>query len=160
MNNKNEYILSDASVMVSLDNGQKQSFRIAFSKVEGAVVTGSSIRVIEHSAYESLQKENAELKSEIERLNNKYDFQLLVKENKELKEYAKKLEYDIENNVSDLKSKLDKAVSALGQINYYLSDIEHSNKRYSEVGKEDIAFVKIMPAVDCIREVLKEIGVE
>jgi predicted nuclease with TOPRIM domain len=55
----------------------------------------AAIHVIKYYEYELLKKENTELKSEIERLNNKYDFQLLVKEN------------------SDLKTKLDKAYSDL-----------------------------------------------
>jgi chromosome segregation ATPase len=102
--------------------------------------------------YDELQKEFYSANRWANRLEEKVES--LQKENAELKE--KLLTF----SDSDLKIKLDKAVSALNQINHHLSDIEHSNKRYSEVGKEDIALVKIMPAVDCIREALKEIGVE
>lgn len=43
----------------------------------------------------------------------------------------------------------------LAEVGHHLSDIEHSCKRYEEVGKENIAIVKILPALREARKALE-----
>jgi transcriptional regulator NrdR family protein len=47
---------------------------------------------------------------------------------------------------------IQKLESAIENISHHLSSLEHSNKRYTEVGKDKIALVKIMPEITMMRE--------
>lgn len=68
MSNENkpqEFILADSYISVTLKDGTVQSFRVACSKVQGAIITGDYIHVIEYSAYEQLKAENERLKKRL-----------------------------------------------------------------------------------------------
>ena len=53
--------------------------------------------------------------------------------------------------IAELESQLTIAQKKIEEVSHHLSDIEHSNRRYTEVGKDKISLVKIMPAVTRIR---------
>lgn len=86
-NKPREFILADSYISVTLKDGTMQSFRVACSKVDGAVITGDYIHVIEYSAYEQLKAENEKLyasRKEFSR-NDWRTFGALALENEQLK---------------------------------------------------------------------------
>jgi hypothetical protein len=110
----------------------------------------------EHKIATDLKKYSPRINSEVFHVIQFSAFEAIQKENAELKEYAKKLEYDIENNVSDLKIKLDKVVAALKwQRNYVRNYCIFLHPLKNKDGLETDNHMILQ-----IENILKEIGVE
>lgn len=61
-----EYILASNCITVELSNLQKQEFRVASSKVDGVILTGDYIKVIEYAALEQANEKIKELEAKLE----------------------------------------------------------------------------------------------
>lgn len=101
-NKPQEFIIAGSYISVTLKDGTVQSFRVACSKVEGAVITGDFVHAIEYKAYEQLQSDLRT--SDLNRQSLWADSLKLVDENALLKSKLKlavKAIHDLFNKAKD-----------------------------------------------------------